>query len=507
MRNTARALQPLLLAALLAAGFAVVWAAAAAWLWEVVGAPVRDGAFGDHLPGPEYLVIRADGTPLLKRFGPHEWAETYRDLDGDPVTPADEKWLYPRYLAAHATGGLPWLPAESRVDLWRETPWGQRLRAFADDRQDPRALAFWWLVADDRAEGTAYLVGYHRATGARDGYLGTAGFRADEPPPDERFRFTADGWAIMERVRTPQTTYAGGSYPMQSLRPGPPGDVPPWCVYLLADDGKVHQIDLGRRAVRAVLEDVPVRSIELAPHRGPRPGPEVFVLLARTDDELLAVDAADEVVGRFPLPEELRGRDFHWAETAAGEFVAYTREPVVPDWGSRVRYYWLDRSGRVTRRAEFTLRGYNRPYAFAQRAQVGTVAPSSAAVVGFAGVYRPVALLDDGHAQGAAEAWALALGEQWPSLLLGLAVSAGLAWACYRREVRYRGGAAGRVFWPLFVLVLGLPGWVGYRYGRSWPPLARCPSCGADAPHDRVECAACRAELPPPALGGTEVFA
>jgi hypothetical protein len=507
MRKTARALQPLLLAALLTAGFAVVWGAAGGWLWEVVGSPVRDGAFGDALPGPEYLVIRANGTPLVKRFGPHEWVETYHDLEGSPVTPADEKWLYPRHLAAHGADGLPWLPAELREDCWRETPWGQRLRAFADDRQDPQALTFWWLVADDRVEGTTYLVGYHRAANARVGYLGTAGFRGDEPPPDERFRFTARGWAIMERVRTLQTTYPGANYPTQGLRPVPTGDVPPWYVYLLADDGKVHQIDLGRRAVRAVLEDTPVRSIDLAPRNSPPSGPAVFVLVARTDDELLELDADNEVVGRFPIPEELRGRGFYWTETATGEFIAYTREPVESDWGSRFRYYWLDRAGRVTRRTEFTLRGYNRPYVFAQRTLAGLLAPSSAAVVAFAGVYRPLALLDNGVAHGGAEAWALALSEQWPSLLLGLAVSAGLAWACYRRQVRYRAGAAERIFWPLFVLLLGLPGWVGYRYGRSWPPLAPCPVCGTDVPQDRPACAACQGEFSSPALTGTEVFA
>src|SRR5262249_47674877 len=152
----------------------------------------------------------------------------------------------------------------------------------------------------------------------------------------------------------------------------------------------------------------------------------VFVLVARTDDNLLGLDADNEVVGRFPIPKELRGRGFYWAETATGEFIAYTREPVESDWGSRCRYYWLGRAGRVTRRTEFTLRGYNRPYVFAQRTLAGLLAPSSAAVVAFAGVYRPLSLLDSGVAHGGAEAWALALDEQWPSLLLGLAVSAGL---------------------------------------------------------------------------------
>jgi hypothetical protein len=104
-------------------------------------------------------------------------------------------------------------------------------------------------------------------------------------------------------------------------------------------------------------------------------------------------------------------------------------------------------------------------------------------------------------------ALARALAEFWPALAIAQLSAAALALLCYGRQVRYGAGRAERVAWPLFVLLLGLPGWVGYRFGRSWPVLERCPSCAAAVPRDRGECARCADEFPRPALKGTEVFA
>jgi hypothetical protein len=73
--------------------------------------------------------------------------------------------------------------------------------------------------------------------------------------------------------------------------------------------------------------------------------------------------------------------------------------------------------------------------------------------------------------------------------------------------VRYGASGPERIVWPSFVFVLGLPGWIGYRFGRAWPNLERCPSCRAIVPRDRIECAACQRDFPEPALQGTEVFA
>jgi hypothetical protein len=86
-------------------------------------------------------------------------------------------------------------------------------------------------------------------------------------------------------------------------------------------------------------------------------------------------------------------------------------------------------------------------------------------------------------------------------------VAVGLAVLCYHRQLRYGERGWDRWLWLLFVLVLGLPGWIGYRFGRSWPVLEACPGCGTSARRDREACVHCEADFPRPALRGTEVFA
>jgi hypothetical protein len=54
---------------------------------------------------------------------------------------------------------------------------------------------------------------------------------------------------------------------------------------------------------------------------------------------------------------------------------------------------------------------------------------------------------------------------------------------------------------------LGIPGRIGYRYCRAWPPLEECPDCHELSPRDQEYCAVCDFDFPEPAERGTEIFA
>jgi hypothetical protein len=86
-------------------------------------------------------------------------------------------------------------------------------------------------------------------------------------------------------------------------------------------------------------------------------------------------------------------------------------------------------------------------------------------------------------------------------------IAIGFAVLCYRRQVRYGMSGSECLIWPLFVLLFGLPGWIGYRFGRSWPELEACPACKTVVPQDREACASCANEFTRPAFKGTEVVA
>jgi ABC-type dipeptide/oligopeptide/nickel transport system permease component len=93
------------------------------------------------------------------------------------------------------------------------------------------------------------------------------------------------------------------------------------------------------------------------------------------------------------------------------------------------------------------------------------------------------------------------------TFVLALILSALLAIACSVRLARYRATRMERIVWPVFVLLFGLPAWVGFRFGRTWPILDACPTCNARVPKDQTECLACSKEFPAPIELGTEVFA
>ncbi len=92
-----------------------------------------------------------------------------------------------------------------------------------------------------------------------------------------------------------------------------------------------------------------------------------------------------------------------------------------------------------------------------------------------------------------------------PIFIATLLLAALFSVRCYRRQRCY--SAHHTATWMLFVLLMGLPGLIGYLLHRRWPIMVRCPHCGVDTPRDRDACLNCNAEFPPPAMKGIEVFA
>jgi hypothetical protein len=90
-------------------------------------------------------------------------------------------------------------------------------------------------------------------------------------------------------------------------------------------------------------------------------------------------------------------------------------------------------------------------------------------------------------------------------MLLTLIASALFAWACFRRQTRFAVSRGQRTLWTLFVLAMGPAGWIGYRFGRTWPTLEKCPHCDRTIPRDGALCPCCHHEMPRPAPIGLEL--
>ena len=87
-----------------------------------------------------------------------------------------------------------------------------------------------------------------------------------------------------------------------------------------------------------------------------------------------------------------------------------------------------------------------------------------------------------------------------------VALSALFAAATWRRSRAFALPRSERVAWVIFVLLAGLPGYVGYRLHRRWPLRQDCPHCNTRVPWDREVCAACGKSFPSAPVKGIEIL-
>lgn len=469
----------LFLALVLAVGFGAVWGMFSMWGLAVVEHVV---GFRERSP---WLVVLVGGTPALAESNA-SGETTYRDLEGKPLERSSDRM---RQIGTPAlTAGPPQDKSES---------WDRRIRAFSDGGTP---AVFWYFLN----EGGGYFVGYDSHSKTRVGYLGTAGFRDGMPSQAERFPFLGDvSGAMMPRVLP--NGYTSHHPPKDGVAKAPAGYLSGWDVFVLGGDDTLYHADLRSRTVERVKGLPAIRSVSLV-HGLPDPvrGTPTHVA-ARTDADVLILDDRGAILKRYPVPDALRGRLFTFVETADGEGLMLANRKIDPLAAETEQsVFWVKPDGRFRVRG-VTLprarRGINMPVAG------GVVTPSPVALAGTVATFGPWELQVDGFEGSYPEALGYSLRIYWRSLVIAQLVAVALAVLCYRRQVRYGATPAERILWPLFVLALGLPGYVGYRFGRSWPALEACPGCHAEVPRDRDGCARCEAAFPAPSLLGTEVFA
>ena len=478
MKNNAF-VQPLILAALLAFGFAVVWGLFGLWTMEVVEYAFHVGT------NVESLNFLADGTPCIghRLGGQDNWH--YTDLEGRPIAaPEDQEdpWLGGSLLTAK----LPQRAARGDVS------WQNRICPLGDGRTPTN---IWYFVSD----GTAYFVGYDTESKAQIGYLGTAGFRPSPPPPEEGIPFGGPASGVRRRVLGANLSRPGSRH----LR-APRGYVSPGDIYVLGRGGKIYHADLRSRTVEIVFDDPRFRSAVLLPDVSHTERGTLYRLAVRTEDTLLVMDERGTVLRRYPIPAIGRERELMVLETNAGEAVIWWQMPV-EQVSEKVDHHicWVRPDGGY-RHTSIALASNHS--IIMTPAQLGVALPSPILLFGGVAFFlAPNRLYDETTTYS--QAVMRELRQFWPALAIAQVLAVGLAVLCYRRQKRYGLGRGERIAWPLFVLLLGLPGWIGYRFGRKWPELESCPDCGVAVPRDRASCSRCANEFPTPALKGTEVFA
>ncbi|NOX56889.1 MAG: hypothetical protein GXP27_21100 [Planctomycetes bacterium] len=481
------------LAFVLAVGFALVWGAAAGWSVSVLHyATAPNWSY-------ENLEVRNDGTPIVFHRSPRfPYDVEYRTLDGRPIlsgTLPGRSWL----VAARCRKGRP---------ARRRLAWDLRIIARSDSRRPP---TYWYLIHDGDPKGRAYFVGYDRNTKQCVGYIGRRGFSRTPPTEEECFAVPVTTGGVHDVVTTSRQVYVPRlTEPSTHFSPLDPGRIPAWRIYLATSDGLL-EVDLQRRAVRKLLQDDGIISAGI----GQGPWSEAAsASTASADREFLAVRCVDRVVflgpegqpmKTVPLPKPCqRAEEMNIRCLPAGGVIVDAAWPDRSTGLVRHELYWMQEGGEVVRNETAVLRRFAPPRPLFLAAGLCASLPVPAFLAGWVTVLDPLNYLGSGET-GYRAALARSLSYFWPGLAVVVAVSAWLAGLAYRRQNRYAAGSPW--LWAVFVFLLGLPGFVGYRFGRHWPTLETCPECQRSVPRDRLTCTACNQTFHAPAPTGTEIFA
>jgi hypothetical protein len=473
----------LLVTTIVAIGIAAAWTVSSLWAAGIAQSAMQSRE------AYERIYASVTGEPVIVRTSRSgQTTEQILSLAGEPRKLTSQDVLYPQYVAG---------PDE--ISRFVTAPdWNARLVAINDGGIPP---TFWYLVHDGHTPGDAYGIGFHSQTRQTIGYFGRGGFRDTLPPRDEWFHIPGN-----QGVSGVSTMGQQGREPHYGVR-NPRA--------LLIADGKLWKIDLAKKELKPLL-DCPqayrLGQVWLISDKPPVPDADADQYSAssitrshavvRDRESLLVVNPQSGESKRFPIPAFLRDSMLAGAVLPDGNLLLIGKQ----NWNdNREQVVWLHPAGEIVKQQEVRLAGsYSQPSVAAIGWQVALSAPFSVATAIFAGT-GPLALLERKEAATYAAALRILLMRTWPSMLAVLAVASAVAVLAYRRQKRF--GLPNAGWWAAFVFLLGIPGWIAYRFHRIWPVLEECPSCRQPSPRDRTACLDCGASFPPPPLKGIEVFA
>lgn len=487
-----------ILAMVLAIGAAGIWITLASWFMTTV-------LVGNRVTY-ETLVYAADGQPYIQSYDIRNYqSRSYRSLDGQRKNIDDQTWL----AGATAVGDphAKWTaPAKG---------WAGRINALSDGRAP---ATYWYYLIDEHGRDAALFVGYDSISQRKIGYLDASGFHAEAPRklfsvPPRNLGSWNTGIASSQGVYSYGSVHEPAYYNATSYRA-----FPGWRVYLI-DGNRLLEIDLRQRAQppRVLLEQEGMLSVNI--HAGFQagltptvPGKAAAVHQSQAQHEALIVSTLHEVLVYDPVtnetaiyqrPPELVGKALNVYRPPVGglimEYTTFSSNGKAP---ATIYSFAADGSLAETNEISLSRGNVQSPAAAAAGFTVAAPLPLLAAFVTVVVFPLSKTQFDESLAYGDALLQSLIETGVYP--LVTLLISAALAWLCYRRQRRY----GDPVIWPWIVLImlLGAPGYVGYRFHRRWPARLACPACRMPSPVEHAKCIDCGADWPRADAKGIEVY-
>ena len=478
---TKHTLQKVLLASTIAIGSTAIWVVLGGHIVESLPILNLEPSVWDA------VLFLKDGTPLITRYTGGQEAAEYRNVAGEPVSPPlDGAYLTPAYLSRS---------------------WGIMGSFFESPRlTDGQASSgYWYLLRDlGSPELRGYFVGYDSHTRRRIGYLGINGFQESIPSREQMFPGVSRGEKGENEIEKGLYYIADNSVFRPYLIGSTPRSLP--TIFVPTIDGKLYVVDIQQQTVKLVHEGDPVRSARMLTQPMAIQGWPVSCVALRTDAKIITLDAIDgHVLKQFPIPTEFQDSDFQFALTSTSEMILELGD--TPDSlrsTNKLRIIHVRADGT---KEDHTLELAQNPSGRRFQANGGIFIPAPLFLAGTIAFDRGLEIVRN-HLEATWSATVKRLFTEYGrTFLMCLGLSVACAMSCFVRLSRYSASRAERVFWPVFVLLLGPPGWFGFRFSRSWPVLDTCLHCKARVPMNHEECVACNTEFPLPAKLGTEVFA
>lgn len=384
----------------------------------------------------------------VSRFENGEYVKVYTDLQGNQRDAPTSSTLV---SGAHLPARRSWtLQNEADSDFYR-------VRRIAQLREEKER---WFLIHDGTEAGDVWMECYSETANRRVTCLGTAGKSTTVPAPNDRLTVPLQDLVRTSRFATPN----GATFlDLPKTNFGHP--------YLyFADTECIYQLDVLKKTLTNVCELPPgTRSItstlqgeySKARFRGRETDfdPTEWYLLARTGDSIIRMNALGEEHLRIPLPREAHGKGgVTYYERLDGRpllMTSFTKPGHNSSQGFGAIFNIAD-SGELIDRQDYEWRN---KYAGMSKTSEDIAMALTA----------PCVLVAGGTAvSGEIFHTKWTLRRLWLAIPLAL-LSGGIAmWMCMRHQTAHN--ASDRTVWRIFVFLLGIFGYFGYRFHRRWVP-------------------------------------
>lgn len=430
----------------------------------------------------EQIVVTPSGKPLIQVGGARNPIQTL-DADRNPVErDSSLLTLIPAMLSDAPSDALYALRNVYQFELQRV-----QIIAIQDKSAD------WYFLLQGVTSNRGHFVAYDSVTCRTVGFLGPDGFRNTPIPLDEQFDVDASLFLKRSRpgmldqndleriydVYNNEQIGFNGDYPLTKNQ-----------ILFQATTG-VYLIDFKQKTVDSLLNGKDVISLGAVGQLAEFPDAQnaespwthllKLSLMARTPNSVILFDPRKSKSIEYRLPDQLAKRRLDVYRPADNSLIFLSQvedsfRELRPGGGeSKVEYVRILPNGEILDRKILT-RHFPRGISHADEKTVMNIVslsvPGTLTTTLFAGGLLP--LLDDREPKPFSEKMAEMLAVTWPAILIATLISAALCRFVVRRQAEYH--FPRNYGWVAFVFLLGVPGYLGYRFHRKWPLKERPPA-------------------------------